>query len=398
MGPLDCRLTQLQHSIESSKYGRQKSALVNELKIFLENTTEKTLSTAGPRDIARFLVWKDKGGKTVVHSIPCPYLGSTAEACGCPKRLAAGTVDSLIGKLKSCFRVMGRGDSWDEGKGQGNPASSLCIKQYLKAISEQQARAHVPIKKAPPLFIDKLRQVVRYIIGKQNSPNLSLRDKYVLSRDRAYFLVLFFAGDRPGDLGLTLIQEMWRFPQDEGVLFNHTYGKTLRGGSQNMFGIWRCSDSAICPVKAVEEYMETAVSMRVDMDAGYLFRPVEGALRVIDTPFSSGAAYDRLKGYLRVLGIDQGETAHSARSGCAISMALGTNTQSFSEIMQHVGWASQDTANHYMRLKSVLNPQGISATLAHSACEGGENPFGIQNLTAEFRELNNLTSFTKGLM
>jgi len=43
-----------------------------------------------------------------------------------------------------------------------------------------------------------------------------------LDRDRAYFKTLFFSGDRPGDLGQVRTNEILRFPNDDGLLFNHT--------------------------------------------------------------------------------------------------------------------------------------------------------------------------------
>lgn len=33
--------------------------------------------------------------------------------------------------------------------------------------------------------------------------------------------------------------------------------------------------------------------------------------------------YERLKFYLKILGIDEGETPHSLRAGCAITLAIG---------------------------------------------------------------------------
>ena len=37
---------------------------------------------------------------------------------------------------------------------------------------------------------------------------------------------------------------------------------------------------------------------------------------------SYSAIYERLKTYLSVLGIDEGETPHSMRAGCAVTLAL----------------------------------------------------------------------------
>ena len=63
---------------------------------------QKTLFSATPKDVVRFLVWKDGKGKTMVHFDSRQFLGLQAkQTCNCPTRLSAGTVDSLIGKLRS---------------------------------------------------------------------------------------------------------------------------------------------------------------------------------------------------------------------------------------------------------------------------------------------------------
>ena len=41
--------------------------------------------------------------------------------------LAAGTVNSLIGKLRSNFNALGRSGDWDDRSGFGNPALHLSV-------------------------------------------------------------------------------------------------------------------------------------------------------------------------------------------------------------------------------------------------------------------------------
>lgn len=45
--------------------------------------------------------------------------------------------------------------------------------------------------------------------------------------------------------------------------------------------------------------------------------------RVLDAPVTYSAMYERLKFHLKILGIDEGDTPHSLRAGCAISLAMG---------------------------------------------------------------------------
>lgn len=109
-------------------------------------------------------MWKDKSGKTQVHSKSCKNLGKHyIQTCSCPVRLASGTVDNIIHQLIDIFDMSGRGRDWNSSLGVGNPAASDTVKLYLKAIKEEQARAHVVPKQAKPIFIDKIRSITQYI-------------------------------------------------------------------------------------------------------------------------------------------------------------------------------------------------------------------------------------------
>ena len=68
--------------------------------------------------------------------------------------------------------------------------------------------------------------------------------------------------------------------------------------------------------------MATSRAMQVDLTDGFLFRPTTAQGAISSLSISSEAMNSRLKTYLKEAGIDEGETAHSFRSGCAITLAL----------------------------------------------------------------------------
>ena len=68
------------------------------------------------------------------------------------------------------------------------------------------------------------------------------------------------------------VPEILRFPNDDGFLFNHVWGKTLRDGDENVFGIRRNPQLAICSIKGIEQYMVVARDLKIDLTTGYLFR------------------------------------------------------------------------------------------------------------------------------
>ena len=203
----------------------------------------KSIYSANPEDVSRFLIWKDRHGKRAVHAAECVNApNQDASDCGCPKRLAFKTVDSYIGKLRAIFKEAGRSGDWNSMLGFGNPAASSPVQGYLKAVSEEQLRAHIVPKQAVPFFLPKLLLLARLWDRKMADPAVSPSALFILARDQAFFKTLFFSADRGSDLGCVKTAEIMRFPKDDGLLFNHVWGKTLRDGANNVFGIRRHSN------------------------------------------------------------------------------------------------------------------------------------------------------------
>ena len=144
---LDFRLETLKAVNDHKPYQVQKSKLRKELESFLSSLLcPKTLLSASPRDVTRFLVWKDRKGKTKVQVPTCSLFGAKkAEVCSCPSTLTAGTVANLIGKLRS-------------------------------------------------LFVEFLKESIF-------TPQILPLQRYIYARDLAFFCLEFFAGDRASDLG-----------------------------------------------------------------------------------------------------------------------------------------------------------------------------------------------------
>lgn len=178
--------------------------------------------------------------------------------------------------LASCgqfFHAQGRSGEWDKRLALGNPAADQSVKDYLRCVTREQLQARVTPKQATPFFVHKLTQLSLHLQRKLDNPGISSLQKFVIARDQAYFKTAFFSGDRPGDLSHVKVPEILRFPNDDGFLFNHIWGKTLRDGDQNVFGIRRNPHTAICPIRGIEQYMDVAQQLSIDLSRGYLFRP-----------------------------------------------------------------------------------------------------------------------------
>ena len=304
--------------------------------------------------------------------------------CDCPSRLSYKTVDSYVGKLRAIFRFIGREGDWDSSLSLGNPAASLHVKEYLKSVTAEQLQARVTPKQATPLFLDKLLLLSRHLDRKMSSPSVTPSNLFILARDQAFFKALFFSADRGHDLGLVQTQEILRFPRDDGFLFNHVWGKTLRDGASNMFGIRRHPNPSLCPVKAIETYVAVTAELGITLRNGYLFRPTNARGHVENKPFSSSSAEARLRVYLKEAGLDQGETLHSFRAGSAITLAL--SGAQLADVMGHAGWESNSMALYYLKLAQVLRPGGPSDILA------AQEEDAI-SLSSSYADLNSLKNF-----
>ncbi|KAK3734287.1 hypothetical protein QZH41_015130, partial [Actinostola sp. cb2023] len=351
---IDARLAELRLAASAAPYEKQKSALQQELETFLAALPlPKNLPSSSPDHICKFLVWKDRLGKTQVHATGCPHLGRKGiTLCGCPTRLAYGTVDSYIGKLRAIFRNTGQDEPWDGRLQSGNPASAQVVRDYLEAVTSEQLQARVTPKQAHPLFMQKLLLLSRFLSKQMTNTTVTPTDLFILARDQAYFKALFFSGDRGADLGLVKTPEILRFPDDTGFLFHHIWGKTLRDGSSNVFGLKRHPNQILCPIAAMETYVAIASELGINLSHGYLFRPTDPHGRIVDKPLTHPTAESRLKIYLTQAGIDEGETLHSFRSGCANTLAL--SGVRLADVMGHIGWRSDKTALYYLKLSEVL--------------------------------------------
>ncbi len=348
---IDSRLREVDRTAREGAYAKRKEALVVELEDFLGSLPgTPTLATVSDRDLRRFLVFKDRKGKTQVHDKGCAYLGEHGlKPCGCPKRLAAGTVETVVGQLRAVFSRMGRGNSWSDALGKGNPAYANSVQDYVKVIKREHSEAHVTPKQAKPLFLGKLEAIGEYLDREASCPCASVKDKFTYMRDKAFLTLQFHAGDRASDVSQTLAQEIRSLPQGTGLMLKHTTGKCTSSLTPKTFVVRRCANSSICPVASLENYVRHAAEMAVDLRVGYIFRKLSAGGEVLDLPITYDMAHGRLLKYLQILGIYEGETPHSLRGGCAVTMMLTGAAKGVQDLRKHVGWRSHNMPERYAR-------------------------------------------------
>lgn len=151
-------------------------------------------------------------------------------------------------------------------------------------------------------------------------------------------------------------------------MLKHTDGKTTTSKAPKTFFLQRCQNSVVCPVRGLEAYVSGAKALGVDLRVGYVFRMVSEGGDVMASPITYDVAYDRLKKYLDVLGIYEGETPHSLKGGCAVTMHLTGAAQGIEDLQDHVGWRSRGMPVRYARIKSSHN-MGVSQRLREAIDE-----------------------------
>lgn len=153
------------------------------------------------------------------------------------------------------------------------------------------------------------------------------------------------------------------FPDRTGLLFNHTFGKTLRD-ALNTFAVRQCPNPTICPVTNFKRYLSICQFLHINLRVGYLFHNTRG--NSVTPPFSSSAARNRLKGYLKATG-------------------MGVPQQS---IARHIGWSSTNMLDHYFDIREALKPDAPALALASSAAQAS-----IGDVESAYRALHDVSRF-----
>ena len=184
-------------------------------------------------------------------------------SCRCPRHLAAGTVDSLLRKLRSIFNGLGR-------LSLTNPVAHPRVKEYLKFVREEQSGLVVSPSEAVPFFFVKFRKLVALLRGKKtNSQSLSRTHKYVLVRDTVFYVVDFFTGVRASDLDRLLTSQVFKLKDREGYLLLFTLTKTLRKGPPRFFALIPFRESEVCPVSWISHYLSVCDLLNVRLAPGF---------------------------------------------------------------------------------------------------------------------------------
>ncbi|CAC5421776.1 unnamed protein product [Mytilus coruscus] len=191
---------------------------------------------------------------------------------------------------------------------------------------------------------------------------------------------------KAGDLGLVLTDQVRWLPGEEGVIISIMKGKTIDISDPRVVILYNSVYTEFCPV--LREYIDFCKVSKLEIVGGYLFRPLASSfIALSDVPFTSAAANARLKSHLTDLNIWEGETPHSTRIGCALTLTwLGLNSEC---IKSHVGWKSDKMLKHYT-VTNEINEKSVSA---RSLAKLSDSEISL--LTGKYQRFNNFEHLKK---
>lgn len=236
---------------------------------------------------------------------------------------------NYIVKLRSIFSSLDPVASPAPSLPCGNPAAHPSVSKYLQSIREEQAQARVTPKQAVPFLFDKLLLLYAHIKAALSQRDISPKTCYIYARDLAFFCLDFYSGHRASDLGRLKTGDVLCLPDNNGLLFRHTFGKTLPGKHTHMFAA-KPSSSPSCPMANLKLYvLLLSDRMQINLRHGFLFRATDHKGHIGNAPYG----------------------VHSLRAGCSITLSLlGASTKA---IAKHNGWRSVATAEYYTQTDTV---------------------------------------------
>ena len=336
-----------------------------------------TILDAEDKDVVDFLMFKNvSSGKTWVHAKNCPYLGQRQKFPACQKLTCTSNhaADSLrtgiYQMLKQGFQDMGLNEPWNIASKTGNPVNSILVSEYLRMLRETQAKAGVTQKQAATLMRDETHKLIQSMIARLYRPNISFKETFELQRDLALITTAFATGKRGDDLGNLLVTQIISFPNIKGIICGFQFGKCLRDGNVNTFGILPdLTYPIMCPVRRIDKFMNFCKLHHLDMSGNHLFTNLIENGEQNTTRKMEKMSTDNMNARLRLhmhnanMKPNQGDqtfSLHSFRSGGPTSQLL--EGKSLKRVMTTAYWKNPKTAMHYIKLLEVLGPFNYDQT------------------------------------
>lgn len=240
-------------------------------------------------------------------------------------------VNSAFSHLSTLFRRLGRGESYDEQTGVGNPCKSQLITLYKQGYGKTLWRQGYQESSAVPLQVTKLEPLVLHL-DKEIQRTEKPVHRLLASRDLVLVLYNWTSGMRGKDGGqlcipdfcnkekqaifkngydplLPLPAEVWIFP---------THGTKTNKQSRNKqdpVHLQLHENPKLCTLRRLWEFMRQH-SLSGHPITHYIFRPLAPShCGFKEAPLTSSCSIKMLQQRLKAAGLFNGETGHSLRRG-----------------------------------------------------------------------------------
>ncbi|CAM9967931.1 unnamed protein product, partial [Sphacelaria rigidula] len=342
---------------------RRKSVVADDFDRFMRQRSGGAVGweNATPEQVVNYLAYKDSQGTgtKVVHVLQCPQIGTDSLVqckelgLGCAKRYAHTSLNKqYISKLRCAYtEILANSDDWSVTEHRGNPVKSVPVTEYLAFSAAEQQKAGVATKQARPLLLPDLAAIVAAIriqlAGTENPA-----ESIALVRDMALFTVALRTAGRGGDLTQMMAGSVLRLPEDQGIVLNFRFTKTLREGSRHVCHVAPDRDMPdTCAVAALQVYAQAMKSCGWQVSQGFLFPEIRRTgdikLAKCDTAMTPRAMTARLQEHAQRAGLgDRNFTMHSFRVGAAVARTIAG--QDVATVMAQIGWKSSRVASRYI--------------------------------------------------
>jgi hypothetical protein len=193
-----------------------------QLQRFMEESLGlHSLWAVTPADIVMFLISRDQLAHWVDHTDACPLAavppgvadglrvgtGWSAVGCGCPTRLRASSVDTIIGSLRAVFNEKGLTGPYDPVRGAGNPCDSYAVRHYLYCMQKEQAAKGLRPHQAPVFSEASWTRLLDHVLDHAaEAARTGDGEAYFEDLRDAFLFALLFRSMQRGDTILSLTE------------------------------------------------------------------------------------------------------------------------------------------------------------------------------------------------
>ena len=238
---------------------------------------------------------------------------------------------SAISHLSTLFKRLGRGDSYDEATGVGNPCKSSLIQLYKQGYGKKLWRLGYQESSAVPLTVEKLHRLVQHLDQQFNSDGKPMI-KVIIVRDLVLTLYNWISTMRSKDGGQIClldfhdVNERQLFPNGYDInvplpselWIRPTHGTKTNKQSRNHqdpVHLKLNDEPQFCVLRRLWSFLQLCHRLGQPVQH-YVFRPLTANRRCFkEAPLSSSSFIKMLQAHLVAMAAFNGETGHSLRRG-----------------------------------------------------------------------------------